>query len=326
MKLRELYDQELDELIGVKKYQHLTAKQIMKKMEDELGLKKLGHGAFGIVLQSPDPNWVYKVIEKDPAYEEYIDFITENPNNHYPKIKRVKKMTSFFKRYQLQEDKFTVIVIEKLEPIPKEKQKFIVDLANEDVDDIPEYTPDGDTNDSRFTLEEIMSHNWGEWTAENLWGAYYAALTLRRSELRRDSETYIDLHAGNIMQRKDGTIVIIDPIASYKGIEYGSSIATAKMAHEPMIKGPHYKKELARAGSDDDPYNDWNPHAPLMPASDDPQWGKENPSQWNDRSKQSSKNVDRAFAELEELEGMSNLNAEQVARMNQLRSYINRYG
>ena len=329
MKLRELFDQELDELIGVKKYKDLTARQIMKKMEDELGLKKLGSGAFGDVMQSPDPNWVYKVLEKDPAYEEYIDFIAKNPNKHYPKIKRVKKMTSFFKRYQVQESKFTVIVIEKLEPIPQERIDFAVDLVNSDVDDIPSHNPDGDENYSGLTLEELMSHDWEEWTSEDMWSTYYAARTLRKSELKR-SGTFMDLHKNNIMQRADGTIVLIDPVASYEGLDYGSSVSDARMSRQPMVKGPHYKPELAKAGPDDDPYDPWNPHPPSTSAwiRDIPSWDQERPSQWGSPQapyvpKSRGRGItDRAFDELEDLAAITNPNAREVARMNYLQKVI----
>lgn len=270
----ESEDYELDELIGVKKYKDLTARQIMKKMEDELGLKRLGNGAFGDVVESPDPNWVYKVLEKDPAYEEYIDFIAKNPNEHFPKIKRVKKMTSFFKRYQVQENKFLVVVIEKLEKIPQDRVQFAVDLVNDDVDSIPTHTPEGDKNYSKFTLEELMSHDWDGWTSEDMWSTYYAARTIHKSDLNRPHHSFMDLHRNNIMQRKDGTIVLIDPIASYEGLDYGSAISTARMAHDPMVKGPHYKPEPAQAGHGDDPYDTWDPHPPIDPGT----------TAWNNRT------------------------------------------
>lgn len=302
MKLRELFDQELDELIGVKKYRHLTARQIMKKMEDELGLKKLGSGAFGDVIQSPDPNWVYKVIEVDPAYEDFLEFIKAEPNTHYPIIKRTKTMTSFFKRYQIQENKFKVIVIEKLYPLPEDnKLWFLLQLINaSDLDDIPNFTPD--LEDNTRTFKELMKYTWKGWKPGEMLSVWQAADDLHG--LTADFGVFRDLHGSNVMQRLDGTIVLIDPIAGQEGLDYIKAVDTAKVAHDTMVKGPHYKLEPAQPSATDDPYDDANLYPSTL------------------QTDQGRGQTDKAMDELEDLMSIPNPTRNQVARMNILHSFI----
>lgn len=310
---------ELDELIGVKKYQHLTARQIMKKMEDELGLKKLGSGAFGDVIQSPDPNWVFKIVEKDPAYEEYLDHIAKNPNKHFPKIKRIKKMTSFFRRYHVQENKFLVVVIEKLERIPEYKIDFVLELVNStSVDEVPAVTPDNDYNDNRHTFEEIMQHNWEGWKPNEIAELWEAAQEAHG--VSADLDYFLDLHRNNVMQRADGTVVLIDPVASGEGLEYGKAISTARLEKQPMVKGPRYNPELTQATPYDDPYDEWNPHPPNDPGT----------TAWNRQQQQQNKplwsnpygKTKAAFDEWKALFNKTYRSTEEEERFHKLNAYL----
>ena len=324
MKLRELFDQELDELIGVKKYKDLTANQIMKKMEDELGLKKMGNGAFGHVIESPsDPNWVYKVIEKDPAYEEYINFVMKVRDNHYPKIKRVKKMTSFFKRYGIQENKFTVIVIEKLEPVPEDKMNFVHDLVNaETLSEVPSVLPNNQPNFSSYTYIELMDEKWPGWKDGEMRDLFEAARDTHRLSRKLD-DYFLDLHRGNIMQRKDGTIVLIDPIASNSGIEYGKDVTALKQTRRKMVKGPHYRPEPAQAEPGDDPYAKDNPLPPNDPGTT--AWNQQQQQQqqgdlalWNNPNGPTKK----AYDEWKVLFHKQSLTPEEFQRFNKLNAYL----
>ena len=335
MRLRELFDQELDELTGVKKYHDLTALQIMDKMSAELNLPKRGEGAFGKVIQSPDPNWVYKVFEKDSAYEEFVDFIAKNPNTHYPKIKKIKKMTSFFKRYGVQENKFIVVIIEKLEKIPEEKMNFVHELVNtSDVDDYPWYLPDGDANPDRITLETVMGQDWEGWKTGEMWKLWYAAQSIRKSDINRRGH-FMDLHRGNIMQRADGTVVLIDPVASEAGLAHEKKIASAAANREPMVKGPHYKKQDAGTGpiepslhAPEDPGTTaWNnrpdatkPFPPRLPSDQlSPPW-KDEPQKplWSNADGKTKK----AFEEWKELFYKTNRTPEEEQRFNRLNAYL----
>lgn len=319
MRFYEFHDQELDELIGVKKYKDLTASQIMKKMETELGLQKMGNGAFGHVIQSPDPNWVYKVLEKDPAYEEYINFVMQNPNKHFPKIKRIKKMTSFFKRYGVQENKFSVIVIEKLETIPREKRSFVVELVNaRSLDNKPRDLPEHEPNDDRFTFNDIVYANdredypqgWKQGEMRELWEAAKETHRISKAD-----DYFLDLHSGNIMQRADGTIVLIDPVASYEGLAYYDQIRQSRIAIDPMVKGPHYKTEPGETEYGDDPYDDWDP----LPSA----FAKKQKTQPVMRKKWTG-STKKAFDEWQALLVKLNRTPEENARFKELDSLIGR--
>lgn len=316
MRFNEFHDEQTDEMIGVKKYHHLTAAQIMKKMEDELGLKKLGSGAFGDVIQSPDPNWVYKVIEKDPAYEEYLDHINDNPNKHYPKIKRVKKMTSFFKRYHIQTSQFLIIVIEKLYPIPEEKMNFVIDLVNAaSLDEVAEVTPDNVDNWKGSTFEEIIQQDWKGWKPNEMAELWEAAHETR--ELLADWDYFSDLHRGNVMQRADGTVVLIDPVASGEGIEYGKAISAARRKQQAMVKGPRYRPELARSEPGDNPYDDVDPHPTDNPGTTT--WNKQqDPALWSTNDSKAKK----AFDEWKALFFKSYRNSEEEERFQKLNAYL----
>ena len=248
MRFNEFHDEQTDEMIGVKKYQDLTAAQAMQKASEELGLPLYGRGAFGRVIQSPDPNWVYKFYERDSAYDAYVDFLQQHPNKHYPVIKKVKKMTNFFKRYGIQKDKFTVVVIEKLNKIPENKMPLVLAIVR-----MRSWNP----------FDRLEEFNIKEEDLPEIKSLWMAAAEIRHSHVL-NGDRFMDLHSGNVMQRADGTIVLIDPVASRSDLDYGGDVAYARSSGEPMIKGPHYKTEPAQATPDDDPDD---PHAPPPPAS-----------------------------------------------------------
>jgi hypothetical protein len=65
----------------------------------------------------PSNNYVWRVWEKDPGYERFLDFVQNNPNEHFPKILskvRVEKV-KFAKPVQDTTIKF--VKLEKLKPL-----------------------------------------------------------------------------------------------------------------------------------------------------------------------------------------------------------------
>lgn len=250
MRFREF---KLDELTGVKKYHNLTASQLMKKFSEDLDLPILGQGAFGAVVQSQHPDRVYKIFENDPAYEAYLEFIHNNPNIHFPKIFKIKKLTSFFRRYNIQKNKFSVIVIEKLYKVPEPKLSFTAEeLANPytELDSILWRLPHGGSNHGQLNLEEVMNRNWDGWKPGEMKSVRDAALAIRDSNVGQHTDHILDLHSGNIMQRSDGTIVIIDPVASAESISQVERLKVLKKIKSNMIKGPKYKPQVAEPDID----------------------------------------------------------------------------
>ena len=281
MRFNEFHDEQTDEMIGVKKYQDLTAAQAMQKASEELGLPLYGRGAFGRVIQSPDPDWVYKFYERDSAYDAYVDFLQQHPNKHFPVIKKVKKITNFFRRYGIHPDKFTVVTIEKLNKIPPMKLMLVLRVL-----DMHQFDRD------RIGLDVPPMEQ------KKLYELWMAAQQIRKSSVMRPGR-FMDFHGGNVMQRDDGTVVIIDPVASHGELDIARDVATMRARKDPMIKGPHYRSEPAQSTPFDDPDNpmppdmDATPSAPKSKQPTDPyeiplsqqarmDWGQTNKSQWGD--------------------------------------------
>lgn len=288
MRFNEFHDEQTDEMIGVKKYHDLTIPQLMKQLSQDLGLPLLGRGAFGQVIQSPDPKWVYKIYENDSAYDDFIQYALSHKNNpHLPKIKKVKQMTNFLRRYAMQEDKFTVVMIKKLQPLPEKKSEFVVSFLKTPWDVAPGYLPTGVSNRERLTVEQIANQPWEGWRTnelKNLWKTsdeiHHQLMSFGR---------FIDLHEENVMQDERGSVVITDPVAAYDALDYGSDISHQRATGKPMIKGPHYKTQPAVATPYDDPDNPlppgYGPSDPYqVPHSMRSQLGfdKTNTNQWDD--------------------------------------------
>ena len=250
MRFTEFYDRQTDEMIGVKKYQHLTLNRAIDIVAKDMGAEVLGSGAYGTVIQSKDPNVVYKVLESDAGYMRFVHFIQQYPDKHFPKIYKVKNLTNFFRRYGIQNDKFVVVALEKLQPVNPKKigmnVEFIEALLNtHSPHDPPKVMPDGDKNDNQLPASMFL-----QWLPE-LKGLWSAGIKLRG--LQSESRDYFwDIHSGNIMMRADGTVVITDPLGSHSGFKYQSAIEKERSNKEPMIKGPNYRTEPAKAEPDDD--------------------------------------------------------------------------
>ena len=250
MRFNEFYDQETDEMIGVKKYHNLTLDRAIEIVAKDMGSEVLGSGAYGTVITSKDPNIVYKVLESDAGYMRFVRFVQQYPDKHFPKIYKVKNLTNFFRRYGIQNDKFIVVALEKLQPVNPKKigmdAEFIAALLNtHSPHEPPKIMPDGNENDNRLPASMFL-----QWLPE-LKGLWSAGLKLRG--LNSESNDYFwDIHSGNIMMRADGTIVITDPLGSHSGFSYQGDITVARQEKEPMIKGPKYRTEPANAELDDD--------------------------------------------------------------------------
>lgn len=227
-------DQELDELTGVKKYQIHTLPDLIKAISDEFNLPVIGSGAFGTVLKSSDPNIVYKVVEQDDAYMSFVNFVLSNPNPHYPSFQKVKLMTAFYSRYKIQPNKFSVIKTEKLMPLPEGTANFVAGLAlARQLNEIADELPNGQNNTYSMTYLELAETR--QWIID-LWYAIRAIIKSKKIKGRPD------LRMHNFMQRSDGTVVIIDPVADDKALSVKSRVQSLDI-HEPetRITGPVYQ-------------------------------------------------------------------------------------
>ena len=226
----------LDELTGVKKYHNLTFHALLGKIAEEHGLKILGSGALGTVMQGQDPNTVYKVVEQDDAYLSFVNFAMKNPNPHFPVFEKMKLLHSFYKRFSIQPNTFTVVKMEKLTPLPWTTAEFLADMASARyLHQAPMFMPNGQDNTEEYTYNELSE------TRPWINSVWYAIQMIRHSKLVKGNE---DFHVGNFMQRADGTIVIIDPVADPKAMAMTQQADTmARRGQEPEQTGPLYQKK-----------------------------------------------------------------------------------
>lgn len=243
----------LFELRGVKKYHTLMKHELLEMLEDS-GVKWLSSGRYGEVFAPDGKDYVIKVFDNDPYYMSFINFAARNPNPHYPKvIRKPLKMHAFHTRFKGTANNFYVVKIEKLYPITDiNLLKFIVenleDTASQwdshkrghfKIEPNPYHTklmPDGTSEKGATNLDLVERFPW----FKSLCEAYV--------EMIEQVDGSPDIHGDNFMQRKDGTIVIIDPVwegtspvkdyydALSRETDYGDDYE-----EEPPIRGPRYK-------------------------------------------------------------------------------------
>jgi hypothetical protein len=223
----------LCELTGVKKYHELTYHEILSKLAKEAGVEWVGSGKYGIVLSNPTWNYVIKVFEDDPYYMGFVDYAITHPNRHYPKIiKKPLQMRSFYKRLRTNlNEKYFVCKIEKLYPLDPNLGNFVANnldrlwssylwiysTSNEArLEYEKKWGEDNSRDYSANTPFTVMMPN-GESqniSHRDLFKKFPWLKTLVRAyiNIMDNVAGSPDLHSGNFMQRKDGTIVIIDPV------------------------------------------------------------------------------------------------------------------
>lgn len=207
----------LTELTGVK--------HLYKKTRDDLfdmlaakGIKCIGSGKYGTVFSHDSWNYVLKIMEDDPHYLAFVDWALKHPSIHFPKfVKKPLQMHTFHTRRKRDARRMWVVKIEKLYPIQnKQLIAFLVrNLENAathawrkhngyaESEPNPNYQmemPDG-------TVEKGVS--WATMFERFPW---LESLGLTYANFWDAGAGCPDIHSGNIMQRKDGTIVLTDPV------------------------------------------------------------------------------------------------------------------
>ena len=153
------------------------------KVLGEYGFEKIGEGSYANVYSNPKYPYVLKVFRKDDGYIEWFNFCKKNQGN--PLIPIIKgglvKITEMF----------FVVRLEKLEPFnsynnsTKLNKMFIDKLFNRN-----------STNPI-----EITGNKHFDAVAE----------AIRKYETSDKFPRFTDLHSENVMERKNGQFVIIDP-------------------------------------------------------------------------------------------------------------------
>jgi len=164
--------------------------QALKKFMNHLsenGFKQLGDfGQGGVVFEHPSYSWVFKLFTHDPEYLRYLNYALAHQNNpHVPKIKG--------KMIKINNETF-VVRMEKLYRSSREETHTLATKLRS-INDIEFFN-------SPFMQEEIK-------LLKTDYPGIYKIIT---DLLHTNPDSQFDFHSENIMERKDGTIVIIDPL------------------------------------------------------------------------------------------------------------------
>ena len=163
---------------------------------NKLGWKLLNNnGSFSVIYWNPRKSYVLKINRvEDDSYQNYVKLIHTYSNKHFPRIGDMKVL-------RIGKINYYVYLIEKLQTLPKAGAiSYIIDRAFNALDSSEDFSEKGcmDALKQEFNgrLPKILKDK-----------SLIDAIRL----LTIDTTIFWDMHSENIMLRKDGTIVIIDP-------------------------------------------------------------------------------------------------------------------
>ena len=153
---------------------------------------KGAYGGFSTILVHPRLDYILKLFDSnDSGYLSFLKTVVTNPQNpHFPRLRG--------RPVQLGGN-WMAVRMERLMPYPQSR-----------FDDI------------EFLLDKaVLYPNWQSTIAQDSvhgeflekWPSFAEALDLLRDQLKSTKGITSDWHQGNIMQRADGTPVIIDPFS-----------------------------------------------------------------------------------------------------------------
>lgn len=255
----------LNELKGVKRYYNKTIHDIAAELEQEHGIKFIGGGRYGAVYTHPSWDYVVKVVDYDPEYMEFVDYVIKHPNKHYPKIvKRPVKLRAFWTRRPQDTNAVVHIVkIEKLQPI---QDQNVLNFIVENLENFstalyrklhkPEVYKQYDTEVSRYKQFLLPDGSYKSVSKDEIFeqNPWFESLCKAYMDIVQNVQGSPDVHAKNFMQRTDGTIVIIDPVWEgwnpYKAYDEAmrAEVGNYPDEDEPEdVSGPNYlvKKKQA---------------------------------------------------------------------------------
>jgi hypothetical protein len=235
MRYSEIAEQQLDELMGVKKFANMTHSDIIDYINANFGpgkFEELGSGSNGVALARGDT--VYKFWFRDSAYEDFIAYCEKHQNNPFlPKFKsRVKELPAFFTRSIEAPDRIRYIKMERLTAditasiqvtkSPHDQVKNIEYLCDRMGTLLRSLPVDKLENHYKFFFADEEIDAPVELTDE------FKLLIKTMGDLKEmisgTSKHFFDIHAGNFLVRGSQP-VIIDPIANGADLEINNSIS-----------------------------------------------------------------------------------------------------
>ena len=223
-----------ENLIGTKKFHELDWKQFTDEMK-RMGFSH-GKGSFGDVFYKPNAPFVYKVYERDTAYNAFVDYCFKNQSNpHLPKITNKRQIHQIHKRQQHVGDYFWAIKMEQLTPIPEDSNmEYLFDHYTFKI--LFEYWQDCAHRSDFSELVNLtyVPGNLEKYGAELSWKEIFNVLEVHYSlpdcervfstlhDIYLKHPNFIpDIHAGNFMFRGN-TLVITDPFYDHSELRMGN--------------------------------------------------------------------------------------------------------
>jgi len=187
----------------------------IKYLKDN-GWRGIGSGYFSLVYANPNYPYVMKVTKKyDRGFAKFAMLTHQHPNKHFPVIGNAKLIKTGMSKYH-------VYLIEKLFPL-EERYEECVSMLSSIIDVVDNPTPENVNshianiikrnikflrdNDRDAEYMEDFYDQWQEFMKEN--GSVIEAMLI----VLKYRDGALDFAPRNFMQRKDGTIVITDPVA-----------------------------------------------------------------------------------------------------------------
>jgi hypothetical protein len=217
----------LYELTGIKKFYEKDVEDVLSSMDKTH--KALGRGAFGVALKNSSKPEVVKFWISDSAYDAYVKYISEHPSKYFPKLySKPKKLSAFFLRTADFPDKVNYVKMEALERASMEEADIIAEIFNQlrkmpskkEVDAYVEKFLRSANN----VFDEYMIKKLNKMVADvrDFCQEMYEML---RGTLGGGHS--IDIHSENIMKRKNGELVITDPIYNHEDMMAAEDIKKA---------------------------------------------------------------------------------------------------
>lgn len=226
---------------------HKTFNELLMQFQNEGGHAE--YGKYGTVLISPKWPYVIKIFPSDEEYVRFARFAYKHPHPSFPKIfGPPQKIIPFFKRTKSWTQLY-VVRIEKLFPVQdKEMMTLIVQnyqwgvsffnaakygLENREFDKQiwPKRSPSdpyGSRNGPQTVRVKEYQHVFDLFAKyPQIKNLYQAIYIIETSDLKGSP----DIHSGNIMQRKDEELVLIDPLWAGSN-PYMDALAQQRMEYD----------------------------------------------------------------------------------------------
>ena len=220
--------EELTELAGVKKFQDMTATEILDEIKSKLGsgpVKLLGMGKHAAAIKIG--NDVYKFWLVDSAYTSYVNYCLANQSNPYlPKFKSgIKRMPAFFVRHidapnyvnyiRMEELRGHELIMDREIQVFHNTDEFTMRLSYVMIL-MDKITPNEDPVEQFIYLANRYQSYWTPLIKLSDDLELLVKTIFEISQLNGSHE--LDLYSDNFMIRSDGHLVIVDPLINLEDL------------------------------------------------------------------------------------------------------------